>query len=275
MVSLNSDRTVAKVGAGNNWYDVYKVLDPLGISVVGGREAGVGVGGLLLGGGISYFSGRYGWGCDNVLNYEVVLANGKIVNASPYRNAALYWALRGGSGTNFGIVSRFDLGAFEQGLLWGGNRFYLWDNKDVLVDTFAKFIVDAPMDEFAHLYISFGYNIQLGGFAGIAGPAYGRAISNATIFEDLNKIPVLFDTTHIASMGVLAVELNQTDFLRKVESFPQPSHNCAKIDTSHESQLGDVFSGYGQKSLTRLKVVQKKYDPTGVFKRLQPGYFKL
>jgi FAD/FMN-containing dehydrogenase len=50
MVSLNSDRTVAKVGAGNNWYDVYKVLDPLGISVVGGREAGVGVGGLLLGG---------------------------------------------------------------------------------------------------------------------------------------------------------------------------------------------------------------------------------
>jgi hypothetical protein len=37
----------------------------------------------------------------------------------------------------------------------------------------------------------------------------------------------------------------------------------------------DVFGGYGQKSLTRLRLVQKKYDPTGVFKRLQPGYFKL
>jgi hypothetical protein len=78
-----------------------------------------------------------------------VLASGKTVNASPYRNADLYWALRGGSGTNFGIVSRFDLGAFEQGLLWGGNKFYSWDNKDVLVDVFAKFIVDAPMDDFA------------------------------------------------------------------------------------------------------------------------------
>ena len=100
-------------------------------------------------GGISYFSGRFGWACDNVLNYEVILANGKIVNASPSQNADLYWALRGGSGTNFGIVSRFDLGAFEQGMLWGGSRFYTWDKNQALVDAFAKFVVDAPTDEFA------------------------------------------------------------------------------------------------------------------------------
>lgn len=49
-VALSSDRTVTQVGPGNNWYDVYQKLDPLGVSVVGGREAGVGVGGLLLGG---------------------------------------------------------------------------------------------------------------------------------------------------------------------------------------------------------------------------------
>lgn len=49
-VALSSDRTVTQVGPGNNWYDVYRQLDPLGLSVVGGREAGVGVAGLLLGG---------------------------------------------------------------------------------------------------------------------------------------------------------------------------------------------------------------------------------
>jgi FAD/FMN-containing dehydrogenase len=50
MVKLSEDRSTASVGPGNTWYDVYTKLDPLKVSVVGGREAGVGVGGLILGG---------------------------------------------------------------------------------------------------------------------------------------------------------------------------------------------------------------------------------
>ena len=49
-MKLSADRTTTRVGPGNNWGDVYEVLDPLGVSVVGGRESGVGVGGLTLGG---------------------------------------------------------------------------------------------------------------------------------------------------------------------------------------------------------------------------------
>ena len=59
------------MGPGNTWYDVYSKLDPIGLSVIGGRVAAIGVGGLTLGGGISFFSGRYGWACDNVDTYEV------------------------------------------------------------------------------------------------------------------------------------------------------------------------------------------------------------
>ena len=70
-ITVSSDKTQVSVGAGNRWYDVYTKLDPMGISVIGGRVAGIGVGGLTLGGGISFFSGRYGWACDNVNNYEV------------------------------------------------------------------------------------------------------------------------------------------------------------------------------------------------------------
>jgi hypothetical protein len=47
------------------------------------------------------------------------------------------------------------------------------------------------------------------------------------------------------------------------------------IYMNYAAQDQDVFAGYGKKSLARLKTIQKKYDPTGVFKRLQPGYFKL
>lgn len=70
-ININSDHTVVSVGAGAKWLDVYSYLDPLGLSVAGGRNGLVGVGGLTLGGGISYFAPRVGWACDNVANFEV------------------------------------------------------------------------------------------------------------------------------------------------------------------------------------------------------------
>lgn len=61
------------MGAGASWLDVYKYLDPYGVTVAGGRNGAVGVGGLTLGGGISYFAPRVGWTCDTVSNFEVSL----------------------------------------------------------------------------------------------------------------------------------------------------------------------------------------------------------
>lgn len=49
-VTLSADRKSTRVGPGNTWGSVYEVLDELGVSVIGGRESGIGVGGLLLGG---------------------------------------------------------------------------------------------------------------------------------------------------------------------------------------------------------------------------------
>lgn len=70
-LSISEDRKVAGLGPGNRWEDVFDYLDEYGVTVVGGRNSGVGVGGFLLGGGISFVSRRYGWGVDNVVNYEV------------------------------------------------------------------------------------------------------------------------------------------------------------------------------------------------------------
>jgi FAD/FMN-containing dehydrogenase len=72
-VVVSADQTQTAVGAGNRWVDVYSVLDARNLSVIGGRVADIGVGGLTLGGGISFFSARYGWACDNVIAYEVCL----------------------------------------------------------------------------------------------------------------------------------------------------------------------------------------------------------
>ncbi|KAL2822609.1 hypothetical protein BJX63DRAFT_427170 [Aspergillus granulosus] len=110
----NRSKTIAHIGPGNKWRDVYAWLAQSGRAVNGGRYGQVGVGGLLLGGGIGYFSSKFGWAANTVVQYEVVLANGSVVlvNRSSYPD--LFWALKGGS-NNFGIVTRYDVTTFEIG----------------------------------------------------------------------------------------------------------------------------------------------------------------
>jgi hypothetical protein len=68
---VSEDKSTVDVGLGLRWLDVYKGLDPYGITVAGGRVPPVGVPGLLLGGGLSFQNSEYGLGCTNVVEYEV------------------------------------------------------------------------------------------------------------------------------------------------------------------------------------------------------------
>lgn len=93
-VIVSSDNTTTSVGGGARWVDVYQKLDALGLAISGGRVFDVGVGGLTLGGGNSFFGPRYGFGCDGVRNFEVVLAGGQIVNANATSNPDLFKVLK-------------------------------------------------------------------------------------------------------------------------------------------------------------------------------------
>jgi hypothetical protein len=73
-------------------------------------------------GGLSFFQGIYSLACDNIVNHEVVLSNGTILNANTRENADLHKALKGGN-NNFGIVTRFDVRAFPQGRIWSGHTY--------------------------------------------------------------------------------------------------------------------------------------------------------
>ncbi|EMD58435.1 hypothetical protein GGP41_007799 [Bipolaris sorokiniana] len=108
-LALSSDQSVLSVGPGNRWRDVYAYLKPFGLAAVGGRVGHVGVPGLLLGGGISFFSSEYGFASDNVVKYQCVLASGLVIEATATNAYSdIFWALRGG-GNSFCIVTRFDL----------------------------------------------------------------------------------------------------------------------------------------------------------------------
>jgi FAD/FMN-containing dehydrogenase len=81
-IVLSEDKTVASIGPGNRWLNVYEYLEPHGLVVVGGRVGQVGVSGLLLGGGISFYSNQYGFASDNVVKYEVRAPLGHYVSAT-------------------------------------------------------------------------------------------------------------------------------------------------------------------------------------------------
>ncbi|KAL4971420.1 hypothetical protein BDW66DRAFT_163717 [Aspergillus desertorum] len=140
-VELSEDQKTCRVGPGNTWAKVYGLLNPQGLTVVGGRASSVGVGGFCLSGGISFFSNRHGWALDNVRSFEVVLADGTIVRASTSSHPDLYKALRGG-GANFGIVTELELYVYPYDGMWGGSINWTWEHADAIIDAFMEYGLD-------------------------------------------------------------------------------------------------------------------------------------
>ncbi|KAL6709245.1 hypothetical protein ACN47E_001652 [Coniothyrium glycines] len=135
-ITPNDDGT-ASIGPGNQWVQVYETLDPLGLTVMGGRVASIGVGGLLLSGGLSFLHPSQGFGCDHVRSYQIVTARGEILEVNEQNYSDLFWALRGG-GNNFGIVTRFDLDTVPQKNYWGGGIYYDISQLDTLLAAYDK-----------------------------------------------------------------------------------------------------------------------------------------
>ncbi|KAJ8487770.1 hypothetical protein ONZ51_g3951 [Trametes cubensis] len=96
------------VHAGVQWQEAYNAANASRRMIVGGVAAGGSVGaagGWVLGGGQSLVSPVYGLGVDNVLEFTLVLANGSHITTNTYENPDLFWALRGGGGGTFGVIT--------------------------------------------------------------------------------------------------------------------------------------------------------------------------
>jgi len=145
-VRVDRKTNTVRVGGGCTWGDVDHATHPFGLAVPAGVISTTGVGGLALGGGVGYLSRKYGLTIDNILEVDMVLADGSFVTASKNENEDLYWAIRGGGG-NFGIVTSF---------LFRGNSIpensiigpTLWniDKTEQILKWYRDFILNAEED---------------------------------------------------------------------------------------------------------------------------------
>lgn len=175
--------------------------------VPGGRSSTVGVGGLTLGGGISYFSPERGLVCDNAQEFEVVLANGNIVTASKTSHPDLFTVLKGGN-NNFGIVTSITFGTFEYNGMWGGLVIYpestIQDHFKALIN-FSNNLDKNPKGAAIVMPV---YQSSAGADLILNAYDYAEPTPRPAAYDEFLAIPGnISDTTGIRNMSSLAAEL--------------------------------------------------------------------
>ncbi|SMR50220.1 unnamed protein product [Zymoseptoria tritici ST99CH_3D1] len=204
-VTPNGDGTVS-LGPGGRWGDVYDTLDPLNITVLGGRLRHIGVGGLLLGGGTSFLTPEHGFACDNICRYQVVNADGEIIWASQETNSDLFWALRGGA-SNFGLVVRFDVDAVPGSNFWGGTIDYDISQLQSVASAFGALADPKTKDDKATTWIVVVRQPAANSWTINTVPVYSEPVTETPkIFEPFVKIPSTKKNLRIARHGVFANE---------------------------------------------------------------------
>lgn len=204
-----AENSTAAVQPGARWKSVYSTLDKFGVAVAGGRAGNVGVAGLILGGGNSFYAGRNGLVCDNVANFQVVLGSGEIVDANPTTNSDLFKALKGGS-NNFGIVTRFDLIAFEATKIWGGLVVYPNDTTLAHLEAMKNFADRVEDDPYASVISIWQYMSHNDATIIIEAYDYTREVERPKAYNEFLAIPGNFsDSMRFTNMTDLANELEQ------------------------------------------------------------------
>ncbi|CAE7192935.1 hypothetical protein PTNB85_06346 [Pyrenophora teres f. teres] len=259
---------VVSIGPAANWGDVFKTLEPYGIMTTGGRASSVGVGGLVLGGGISYFSPEHGLVCDNVVEFEVVLSDGSVVTASKTVNADLFTVLRGGN-NNFGIVTNIKMSTFPYQGLWGGLVLYPGEKEPVTTHfealvRFSENVGKAPKGAVIVMPV---YMSAVGKEQVLNAYDYAEPVPRPEIYNEFLAIQGnVSDTTGIRNMSSLAGELGASTTHRIYFGTLTFANDIRVMMKAHEIYL-DVLSGLKAKATGDWAIYT-------LFQPLPPAYWK-
>lgn len=147
-IRVDPEAKTVRAEAGCTWADVDHATNQFGLATVSGVISTTGIAGLTLGGGHGYLSRKYGLTADNLIEADIVLADGSFVTANEKQYSDLFWALRGGGG-NFGIVTSFKYQLHPVDNVVAGPMFWPVDQTEKLMRWYRDWLPGAPADIYA------------------------------------------------------------------------------------------------------------------------------
>ena len=144
-IEVNPEARTVRVGGGCTWGQVDQATHAHGLATPSGFISTTGVGGLTLGGGIGYLTRRYGLTIDNLLEADLVLADGTHARASAEENPDLFWAIRGGGG-NFGVATSFQFALHPVSTVLAGPTFWPLEQAGQVMRAYREFLPGAPRE---------------------------------------------------------------------------------------------------------------------------------
>jgi len=142
-IHIDPQARTAWVEAGNTLGDIDHVTHAFGLAIPSGIISTTGVGGITLGGGLGYLTRHFGLAIDNLLEANIILADGSFVKANSRENADLFWAIRGGGG-NFGVVVSFLFRLQPVHTVYAGPMLWEMAETSNVLKWYREYIRNAP-----------------------------------------------------------------------------------------------------------------------------------
>ena len=208
-VRVDTSNSTVRVGGGNLWGEVDHATHPFGLAVPAGIISTTGVGGLTLGGGVGHLSRKYGLTIDNLLEADMVLADGSFVTVSANQYKDLFWAIRGGGG-NFGIVTSFKFQAHPVKTVIGGPTLWPIEKTEEIMEWYHDFINNAPdeLNGFIATMIipgaPFPEFLHGNKYCGIVWCYTGSQVEFDKLFKSVRDLNPVFD--HVGEMPYPAIQ---------------------------------------------------------------------
>jgi FAD/FMN-containing dehydrogenase len=207
-VQVNASAGNASVGAGARLIDVYAAVAQHGMVIPAGSCPTVGIAGVTLGGGIGVLGRKFGLTCDNLLAAQVVVADGRILTCDANTNADLFWALRGGGGGNFGVVTSFTFQTHQVATLSLFTLNWPWSSAANMVDAWQNWAPHTPDELWSNCLLLGTADKNSDPIARVNGVYVGdTAALNPLLRQLTNSMTVAPASNYVSESGILETML--------------------------------------------------------------------
>ncbi len=209
-INVDAGTGVATIGAGAHLIDVYAALAQQGFALPAGSCPTVGIAGLTLGGGVGVLGRKFGLTCDNLLSAQVLLANGHGITCDASHNSDLFWALRGGGGGNFGVVTSFTFQTHAVSSLSLFTLYWPWSSAADVVAAWQNWAPQAPDELWSNCVLQSTSNKSANPIVLVNGVYVGSVTAlNSLLQQLIRQIPVAPSSNYVSSATLLDTMLTE------------------------------------------------------------------